>query len=80
MAQASPDDIHTSDTLIISADILFLMVDRTEIQVFSGKGGKGSVSGRREKFVPRGGPQLGGGVARLDVPHAVLSRPVLLLQ
>ena len=37
------------------------MIDQVDIHVVSGKGGNGVVSGRREKFVPRGGPDGGDG-------------------
>ncbi|MBM3944805.1 MAG: GTPase ObgE [SAR202 cluster bacterium] len=37
------------------------MIDQATIKVISGKGGNGVVHGRREKFVPRGGPDGGDG-------------------
>ena len=37
------------------------MIDQTKVIIHSGNGGNGAVSGRREKFVPRGGPDGGDG-------------------
>ena len=39
------------------------MIDRVFIHITSGKGGNGAISGRREKYVPRGGPDGGDGGA-----------------
>ncbi|KPC50083.1 GTPase ObgE [Amantichitinum ursilacus] len=36
-------------------------IDEARIEVLAGKGGKGSASMRREKFIPRGGPDGGDG-------------------
>ncbi|MCY3542435.1 MAG: GTPase ObgE [Chloroflexi bacterium] len=37
------------------------MIDQVFIHISSGNGGDGNISGRREKFVPRGGPDGGDG-------------------
>ncbi|MEN8614899.1 GTPase ObgE [Dehalogenimonas sp. THU2] len=43
------------------------MIDQAEIQIKSGDGGRGSSGFRREKFVPRGGPDGGDGGRGGDV-------------
>ena len=42
-------------------------IDEVDIHVISGRGGKGRVSFRREKFIPRGGPDGGSGGKGGDV-------------
>ena len=43
------------------------MIDQVDIHIKSGNGGNGAISGRHEKFIPRGGPDGGDGGAGGDV-------------
>jgi GTPase len=52
-----------------------MFIDKAEILVYSGKGGNGMVHFRREKYVPRGGPDGGDGGRGGDVTLEV--RPTL---
>ena len=44
-----------------------MFIDQAEIQIYAGKGGNGMVHFRREKYVPRGGPDGGDGGRGGDV-------------
>src|SRR5262245_53020904 len=51
-----------------------MFVDEVEIEVAAGDGGRGAMSFRREKFIPRGGPDggdggSGGSVYLVASPH-----------
>jgi GTP-binding protein len=50
-----------------------LFIDQAEICVRSGKGGDGCVAFRREKYVPKGGPDGGDGGNGGSVPT---SKPI----
>jgi GTPase len=56
-----------------------VLIDRARIHVTAGKGGNGSMSFRREKFVPKGGPDGGDGGRGGDVQLRVMPNITSLL-
>ena len=56
-----------------------MFIDRVTIEVAAGDGGDGCVSFRREKFVPRGGPDGGNGGRGGDVVVEVSDRMTTLI-
>ena len=57
----------------------FVFIDRVKVTVKAGDGGRGCVSFRREKYVPRGGPDGGDGGAGGDVIFRVDEGETMLI-
>lgn len=57
-----------------------MLIDEVQIDVYAGDGGNGSASFRREKFIPRGGPDGGNGGKGGDVYFIGVSDLGALLQ
>ncbi len=48
-----------------------MFIDYTKVTCFSGNGGSGRISFRREKFIPKGGPDGGNGGKGGDIVFVV---------
>ncbi len=56
-----------------------MFIDFTQVELLAGNGGKGAVHFRREKFVPKGGPDGGDGGrgGHIFVKEAANARPAI---